>query len=191
MPRFPQTGSYVRRMFQSVGLLGGIIATILGSHAALASNSVSFTILPGNFAVGLTAVDSDPASDGATAVSAVAMTIDNGSSERAGWAVVLALSTPPCDHQCPGRLAAPELTITHLSEPVALAGDAIDPAAGPFAVSSAVAADLTTPRTVVAAAPGAGNGTYAMEIGLALALPAESAPESYPATLAITIAAAP
>lgn len=88
-------------------------------------------------------------------------------------------------------IPAANLSVASVEAPVAQTGSQpIDPTGGPKAPTSA-AGSLDTPRMVLQANSGYGEGTYTQGIALSLTIPAYTRAGTYTATLTTTISTGP
>jgi hypothetical protein len=161
-----------------------------------ADNTLSFTVNRGNLTVTVTAGSLSPEPYSATAnglaTGAVTLTVDNAAVADTGWSVTMVATSFACSCGFSGvAIPAANLAIASLSDPIAIAGEDVDPNGGPIAVGAAVNADLASARKIVSADVESGNGAYSMDVGLALTVPAGSRPATYTSTVTVTASAAP
>jgi hypothetical protein len=186
-----------RRWLLNLGLaFAALLLGLGGASGALADNTVSFSILPGDLSVALTAQDLTPVpyspTDDNVATGGVTLTIDNATSANTGWSVSIVATDFACSCGFDGAtIPASDFAISSLGDPVVLAGEEIDPDGGPIAIGEAVNSDLSRARTILSAQPDSGNGAYSLDIGLALTVPAGSRPATYTSTVTVTVSAAP
>ncbi len=118
---------------------------------------------------------------------------DNQADPGAGWHVTVLSSDFVYSGPYPGTaIPATNFRLTSAATPIAINGQAVDPVHGPTVPSDlAFPASLETPRTVLRADAGYGQGTYTQALDVALTVPAMSLAGTYTATLTVTITAGP
>ena len=118
---------------------------------------------------------------------------DNQADPGAGWHVTVVSSDFVYSGPYPGiAIPAINFRVTSAGTPIAISGQAVDPVHGPTVPSDlAFPASLETPRTVLRADAGYGQGTYTQALDVALTIPAMSLAGTYTATLTVTISTGP
>jgi hypothetical protein len=153
----------------SLVILGSIASAVSHSQSVRADNQVSFSIIPGERTAQASAVAFDPIETigGRTLqFGSGVIEIDDASGTNAGWRVAVAL--------------------IEVGAPKAIAGQQIDKVSGP--VPAKTPGDLASPRTVLAAQPGFGDGVYRVTIWIARDITGILNGASAPLDLTVTIA---
>lgn len=166
--------------------------------AGLAVSVVALLAAPTTVQAALTASVADltlPAvtSSHVAQTSAGTMTLTVTDSEPgAGWKVTIVASAFAYSGAHGGKsIAAENLSIVEAREPVLVSGQAIDPSGGPKVPPSGATGALDVARKTIQAEVGYGGGTYTQELGVSLAVPANSRAGTYTASLTVTASAGP
>lgn len=110
----------------------------------------------------------------------------------AGWNVTILVSAFAYSGVHGGTsIPAANLTITEARTPVFVSGQAIDPTGGPKVAPSGATGTLDVARKTIQAEIGYGGGTYRQELGVSLAIPANSRAGTYAGILTVTASAGP
>ena len=174
-------------------------ALALGAGPALASDAVSQAITPGTRTASVADVlltDVLYSHDAQNSTGTMTLTADDSTGSNAGWNVTVLSSefvwTAGDGGASSGtNIPAANFAITSAAGATTTAGQAVDATNGPKVPSVTPVATLDTARKTLQAELGYGNGTYTQELGVNLAIPAQSAAGTYTGTLTTTIAAAP
>jgi hypothetical protein len=163
--------------------------------AANAADSVSTTVTPGTRTASVAnLVMPDVSYSHSTQDRSGTMTLnaDDSTGSGAGWNVTIVSSAFVYSGTNGGTaIDAANFSLTSAAEPTATAGQAVDAANGPKVPTENPVGTLGTARKVVQANASFGQGTYAQQLGVSLAIPAQSRAGTYTGTLTTTIAAAP
>jgi hypothetical protein len=120
------------------------------------------------------------------------LSADDSTGSGAGWNVTILSSAFVYSGTNGGTaIGAANFSLTSAGTPTATAGQAVDATDGPKVPAESPVGTLDTARKVVQANASFGQGTYAQELGVNLAIPAQSRAGTYTGTLTTTIAAAP
>lgn len=180
-----------------------IVALALASVASTAlvlpvgaANTVTQTINPGTRSASIadaslaavTYSHNAQASNGT-----LVLTVDDSSGSGAGWNVSVQTSAFVYTGSNGGtNIAAANLSLTSASAPSSTAGEAIDATGGPRVPATLVPpVALDSPRKTIQADAGFGEGIYAQNLGVGLAVPAQSRVGTYTGTLTLTVAVGP
>lgn len=161
----------VLRLFALVALLA-----LFWPAPALASNTVTAVVTGGDRSARASTIQFEQIMELAGQryqLGSGTLVIDDASGTNAGWRV--AISVPGEDVQ-----------LTALAAPRLIVGQAIDAQSGPVAPVTNALGPLTSPRVVLAAAPGFGKGQYELAFSVVRALPASGASASLTLTVTIT-----
>ena len=162
----------------SLVILGLIASAVSHGQSVRADNQVSFSILPGERTAQASAVvfDRIETIGGRTLqFGSGVIEIDDASGTNAGWRVAVA-SVDRGD----------AVALIEVGAPKAIAGQEVDKVSGPVAAKTA--GDLASPRTVLAAQPGFGDGVYRVTIWIARDITGNPNGASAPLELTVTIA---
>lgn len=181
------------------GLAGAAALSLSLVAPAMADDSVTTEIQPGDLtayvsAATITAFEYSHAAH--TVDGTMTLNVDDSTGSNSGWFVTIESSDFVWSEGTGGAesgtdIPAANFALTSAGTPAMTAGQAVDPTNGPKVPETSPIGELGTPRTVVEAAEGYGNGTYTQELGVDLDIPAYSAAGTYTGTLTTTIAIAP
>jgi hypothetical protein len=189
-PRPRHAGSH-RGSARFAALLFVVLAGLIpfDQHAAAHSASISLTleIEPAPL---VARVDSNcvfVVNGPATLSCGIVLLVGQPTHTDAGWRVSLA-TTGVVDTDSGKALPADALSLAGVEPVVFDQGQAIDLVGGPSYTSSGTGQTLDTPRPVLVAEPGFGNGVYSETIRLVLTVPEGAAPGNYVPEWSIDIA---
>lgn len=128
-----------------------------------------------------------------SSIGTLVLTADDSSGSGAGWNVTVQSSAFVYSGAFSGtNIPAASFTLASASAATSTAGEAVDVTGGPK-----VPATLTPPvaidtaRKTLQADATYGEGTYTQDLGVSLAIPAQSRVGTYTSTLTVTVAAGP
>ena len=178
-----------------VGIVGGILGPSWSTPPATAAGQVSAGVSAGTRSAGLGQVILTTTGHSDTTVTHaadLAITVDDSSGSGAGWRLTVASTvapTPSGSDQTSSVLAGLELVSA--SPPMTVAGQDLDWASGPLVPSVGSLGTLDSPRTVLWAGPGYGQGTYIQHLVVAFTVPVHSQGGPYAFRLTTTMAVGP
>jgi hypothetical protein len=183
---------------KALGLVGAAALSLTLVAPAMAADSVTTNVTPGSrsasvadLALGAVAYSHTAGTKTGTMV----LTADDSTGSNAGWNVTIQSSAFVWSAGTGGastgtNIPAANFSLTSAAAPVSTAGQAVD-TGGPKVPTTSPVGTLDTARKVVQADASFGNGTYTQDLGVSLAIPAQSAAGAYTGTLTTTISAAP
>lgn len=122
----------------------------------------------------------------------IGYTISAASGTAPGWSVNVQAGDLIYSGEHGGiNIPAANLSVSSANAPLYVSGDAIDASNGPFVPAEGATGGLNTPRTVLTANPGYGDGVYSQDLDLTLTIPGESKPGNYSGTITFSTNAAP
>lgn len=182
------------RPIASIGLAA--VATAALVLPVGAANIVSQTVNPGTRSasvgdVTLGAVTYSHSAQSNTGT--LALTADDSSGSGEGWNVTVLSSAFAYSGSFGGSdIPAANLSLTSASAAASTAGEAVDAIGGPkVPLTLTPPVTLDTARKTLHAELTYGEGTYTQDLGVSLAIPAQSRVGTYTGTLTVTIAAGP
>jgi hypothetical protein len=179
----------------SAGLVLTIVFTLGATLPAFASDTVSQTLNGGTQTASvanltLAAVTYSHSAQAQTGT--MTLTADDSTATGAGWNVTIQSSAFVYSGSNSGtNIPAANFSITSAATPAMTAGQAVDATGGPKVPATSPVGALDTARKVIQANVGFGLGTYTQDMGVSLAIPAQSRAGTYTGTLTTSITAAP
>lgn len=121
------------------------------------------------------------------------LTADDSSGTGAGWNVTVQSSAFVYSGPNGGtNIPAVNFSVTSASAATSTAGQAVDPVGGPkVPLTFTAPATLDVARKTLQALLTYGSGTYTQDLGVSLAIPAQSRVGTYTGTMTVTISAGP
>jgi hypothetical protein len=180
----------------SVAVVFATAAVLVISMPVGAANTVSQTINAGtrtasiaDLTMGAVTYSHSAQANAGTMV----LTADDSSGTGAGWNVTVLSSAFVYSGPNGGtNIPAANFSITSASAATSTAGDAVDPIGGPMKpVTFTAPATLDVARKTLQALLTFGEGTYTQDLGVSLAIPAQSRVGTYTGTMTVTISAGP
>jgi len=127
-----------------------------------------------------------------TSAGTVTLTATESAPPTLGWNVTIVSSDLAYTGGNTGTpIPASQLALTSAGAPSVASGQAVDAVGGPKVPLISPVGSLESPRRVLHALVGFGNGTYTQQLGLALTVPGRSRAGTYTATITTTIASGP
>jgi hypothetical protein len=177
------------------GLLLGAALSLGAAVPALAADTVTQTLTPGNRTASVANLGlPDIAYSHALQTSAGTMTLtaDDSTGSGAGWNVTVLSSAFVYSGVNSGTdIPAANFSLTSAATPTLVAGQAVDGTGGPKVPTVSPVASLDSARKVVQANAAFGQGNYSEDLGVSLAIPADTRAGTYTGTLTTTISSAP
>ena len=175
------------------------LAAVLGGALAMpasAANTITQTINAGTRSASIADLTLGAVSYSHSAQSStgnMVLTSDDSSGSGAGWNVTVLSSAFVYSGVNGGtNIPAANFSATAASAPTSTAGDPVDPIGGPKVPLTFIApATLDVARKTLQAELTFGEGTYTQNLGVSLAIPAQSRVGTYTGTMTVTISAGP
>jgi hypothetical protein len=122
----------------------------------------------------------------------LAYSIDALSGTAPGWTVSVQVGDLTYSGEHGGAdIPAANLTVAAANAPGYVSGDQIDGENGPFVPADGATGGLNTPRNVLSANQGFGDGTYNQSLDLSLTIPGGASPGTYSGTITFSTNSAP
>lgn len=187
--------SSTRKRLGAVAMLTAAAFAVGAVPAANAADTVSTSVTPGARTASVANLAMPAVSYSHSAqdqTGNMTLNADDSTGSGAGWNVTILSSAFAYSGTNGGTaIAAAGFSLTSAATPTATAGQAVDATNGPKVPTENPVGTLDTARKVVQANASFGQGTYAQELGVSLAIPAQSRAGTYTGTLTTTISAAP
>jgi hypothetical protein len=120
------------------------------------------------------------------------LTASDATSAGTGWHVTVQSSAFVYSGGNGGTdITADHFSITQAAAPILTVGELVDSTGGPKVPFGGGTGALDEPRTVLAASPGFGAGTYTQQLGVTMTIPGQSRVGTYTGTITTTIASGP